>query len=659
MIASRESGITVQGNIGGQSFQAGIDDENMGWVISLFTDLYSDPQLAVIREYSTNARDAQIEAGYDGPIEITLPSALAPFFKVKDRGIGLSAENIQHVYSRYGSSTKRGTNDQNGMLGMGCKSALAYCQQFTVESVKDGMRTVCAISREEGGVPVFTVVASVPDDGENGTEVIVPVQRHHMDSFATKAAKFYSYWPEGTVLVNGEEPKRVEGLDLGDGMLLVKKMDYSYDREPNLVVMGGVAYPVTEEELSLGLPSTYSLVATVDIGSVEFAPSREALLYNKLTRGTLASLKPKVQAAIAKSVQAEIDKADTYRGAIRTMLQWRGLLGRHGTPAFKFKGADMPEKISGQFVLVPWHAHKQAVHQIAPNGVNAEYFADAIVVEGYDNATFTPTMKKKLLQYVADNELSQPKFFALCAARPVTKWIEDDTVIQWADVKATKLPATSSSYGWRSGRPTGSYDAYIGGTSQHIQADEIDQNEPVYYCRSMNKHESRDYADLIGHFFPTATVVCLPENRYAKFMRNFPEAKRHTDGIQAAYDSWLSKLTRGQRIALAINDRSDWDAFSLLDPSKVDDPEIRKACLIARNVKLKEITRARNRFRNFLHSVNTAKLGDSQWTCPLEKYTLLQHMTYRTPWRNAEIYVYLNARFALGFEDAAAEEAAA
>jgi len=46
------------------------------------------------------------------------------------------------VYARYGASTKRGTNDQVGAFGLGCKSAFTLGQQFVVTAVKDGQRTV-------------------------------------------------------------------------------------------------------------------------------------------------------------------------------------------------------------------------------------------------------------------------------------------------------------------------------------------------------------------------------------------------------------------------------------------------------------------------------------------------------------------------------------
>src|SRR3954462_183715 len=134
--------LDVTSTLEGEKIAMGISKENMGMVMTILTDLYSNPVLAVIREYSTNALDAQIEAGVDRPIEVTLPGPLSPFFKVRDYGDGLNEDDIRDIYSQYGTSTKRASNDVVGMLGLGCKSALTYTDQFTVTGIKNGVMTM-------------------------------------------------------------------------------------------------------------------------------------------------------------------------------------------------------------------------------------------------------------------------------------------------------------------------------------------------------------------------------------------------------------------------------------------------------------------------------------------------------------------------------------
>src|SRR5687768_14206487 len=93
--------VQVQSTVQGESIKMRLDEDATDHLMSMFIDLYEDPEKAIIREYTCNGRDAQIEAGYTGPLEVTTPTALAPFFTVRDYGIGLSAEDIRKVYSAY------------------------------------------------------------------------------------------------------------------------------------------------------------------------------------------------------------------------------------------------------------------------------------------------------------------------------------------------------------------------------------------------------------------------------------------------------------------------------------------------------------------------------------------------------------------------------
>ena len=70
--------------------------------------MYSNPRLAALREYTSNARDSHKQSGYKGPVEVTLPSALHPFLTIKDYGLGLSREEIKG-FGQFGRSTKAGS----------------------------------------------------------------------------------------------------------------------------------------------------------------------------------------------------------------------------------------------------------------------------------------------------------------------------------------------------------------------------------------------------------------------------------------------------------------------------------------------------------------------------------------------------------------------
>ena len=71
-----------------------IDAEDMSYVASLLRNNYSNPTLAVVREISANALDANIEANASRKVEVTIPSKLNPHFVVRDFGGGLSESDI-------------------------------------------------------------------------------------------------------------------------------------------------------------------------------------------------------------------------------------------------------------------------------------------------------------------------------------------------------------------------------------------------------------------------------------------------------------------------------------------------------------------------------------------------------------------------------------
>ena len=118
-----------------------IDAEDMRYVASLLRNNYSNTRLAVVREISANALDANLEANSNRPIEIKLPTSMNPTFSVRDFGGGLSQEDVFNLYSKYGKSTKRTSNNYIGAFGIGKFAPLSYGDNFTCVSYNGGLKT--------------------------------------------------------------------------------------------------------------------------------------------------------------------------------------------------------------------------------------------------------------------------------------------------------------------------------------------------------------------------------------------------------------------------------------------------------------------------------------------------------------------------------------
>lgn len=85
----------------------------------LSKNLYSDSIGSTIRECASNALDSHRRAGVNDPIIVTfnINEANNYEFSVEDFGIGLDANDVQNIISKYGKSTKRNSNTELGMMG--------------------------------------------------------------------------------------------------------------------------------------------------------------------------------------------------------------------------------------------------------------------------------------------------------------------------------------------------------------------------------------------------------------------------------------------------------------------------------------------------------------------------------------------------------------
>lgn len=278
-----------------------IDNASEAHIMQILRDkLYSDKILAVIREYSTNAWDAHIVAGIKQPIRVVVPGPWEDSFSVRDFGPGLSEEEVYETYVRYGKSTKRDTDDQVGMLGLGSKSAFCYVDQFTVTSFHEGRKRVFAAFDDPSrrGKMVKLLDVAQPDNvpHETGIEVKVQVRPGDVKAFSNKARDFFRFWPVRP-LINIAIP---EPIPLTSEKGWVTRDDLAISDNATLAVMGCVPYKFNPQSIrELLSDRTRNLIDRVSarrisigmilpIGSVSIAASREELEYTDKTKAGLA-----------------------------------------------------------------------------------------------------------------------------------------------------------------------------------------------------------------------------------------------------------------------------------------------------------------------------------------------------------------------------------
>jgi HSP90 family molecular chaperone len=85
----------------------------------LSKNLYSDDIGSAIRECASNALDSHRRAGVKDPIVVAFKESSSHNyeFSVEDFGIGLDADDVKNIISKYGKSTKRESTTELGMMG--------------------------------------------------------------------------------------------------------------------------------------------------------------------------------------------------------------------------------------------------------------------------------------------------------------------------------------------------------------------------------------------------------------------------------------------------------------------------------------------------------------------------------------------------------------
>lgn len=264
----------------------GIDEEDQTHLMMVLRDtLYKNAKLAVLREYSSNAWDAnRIAKRGDVPIYVTLPTNMEPTLIIRDKGPGLSEDDVARVYTKYGKSTKRNDNLQTGTLGLGCKSGFAYTDSFSVTSWHAGTKkSYVAVLDESNKGKIVKLSSDDCSPEETGVEIRVAIRPSDIDEFRGLAMDLFKYFeplPNINIKLYPPPKNRVNrhGFFTDDGSGWV-------------AIMGCVAYRLDPRQIRELLEKEQVWDAVryssgglyFDIGDVHFSASREELKYDDET----------------------------------------------------------------------------------------------------------------------------------------------------------------------------------------------------------------------------------------------------------------------------------------------------------------------------------------------------------------------------------------
>lgn len=553
-----------------QAVKMGIDPASLGKIMMILTDLYPDPMMAVIREYSTNAWDAHVDAGVTRPIEVTLPSAFNPFLKIRDFGTGMDEDTMVRVYSQYGVSTKDNENVSNGMFGIGGKSALTYAQQFTVVAVKNGIRLTALINRI-GAEATMTIIDQRPTAESNGVEVSIPVKHSDANDFSRKAAYLYSFWKPGTVLVNGREPAKVALKMVTD------KIGTTTSLESDVIVMGNVPYKVGSrlyDHRNRWGRNNFQIVAFVEIGDVDIPPSREEIQMTPKSEVAIDRIKKNFVDRIQKTITDDIASAANHADAYQRYTKWAADYGQIVPSTLTYNGDVLPRNF--KFNYAQWNSNGyRGGWTSGRTEISIEDLMQCVVIHGFDIQGLTKTHKDKIKKWKDDNGIVASRHLFTDVVRG-TPWLDSKRIVSWSDIKAIKLPSRGAVNGQRV-KPSIDVFNPVDGRLNSIH--DLDKTKvPVYI--SPTARMQGYMAVAITNVLPECQIVVLGENRWDKFKRENPKSMGLVTYVKQRLAEARDALTTDDIKALSMDSTSK-RRLGLLDDKQVDDPALAEMIRIA------------------------------------------------------------------------------
>jgi hypothetical protein len=242
----------------------------------LSKNLYSDSIGSTIRECASNALDSHRRAGVDKPIVVALRATKDGGFEfsVEDFGIGLDAEDVKNIISKYGKSTKRNSSTELGMMGLGFKAPLAYTSSFYFVARKNGMERKYMMYEGED-VNTIDLLYETPTDQPNGVKVIVPVSWRDKYDFKNKTREQLAYF----------ESVYFDVEDINNDFTIVRHQYFQFSelaKDSNLhICLDNVYYPMDFSKLGIdriNLPVALRFSLTDGIFPT---PNRESIRYTQ------------------------------------------------------------------------------------------------------------------------------------------------------------------------------------------------------------------------------------------------------------------------------------------------------------------------------------------------------------------------------------------
>lgn len=244
--------------MGATTTQFGLNLKDPGVFVQMLMNLYSYPIESSVREYLSNAYDANKESGTDRPVVLGIEDGK---FFIQDYGLGISPEfmnneipaqtkdGIAYVgYCTIGYSTKKDSDEFIGAYGFGRLTFLSYTNQYWVHTVYEGHSYEYLIFLD-GTTIKQTLLKKEPTEEPTGTRVVVQIKQGWDEKNKwIRAIKEQSAYFNGAIIsgVFGD-PFTVKVESDYEG--IVKKTNLDSGNAETHIILGSVFYRIPWDNL--------------------------------------------------------------------------------------------------------------------------------------------------------------------------------------------------------------------------------------------------------------------------------------------------------------------------------------------------------------------------------------------------------------------------
>jgi hypothetical protein len=292
----------------------------------LSKNLYSDSIGSTIRECASNALDSHRRAGCDEPVIVSFKrnnQANTYEFAVEDFGIGLDADDVRNIISKYGKSTKRNSNTELGMMGLGFKAPLAYSSSFYFVCRKDFMERKYMMYEGEDTNSI-DLLYEKPTAEPNGVKVIVPVDYSDRYQFHNKIKEQLAYFDNVYFDV---EP--MGSYNVPNDFTIHRAEHFQYSQiamnSDMHLCLDNVSYPIDWEKLGIErIRMKMALRFSLSDGLFP-TPNREAIRYTKEAKETIL----KKIVTVANVFMDKFNEAITTQSDIKAIMEFYSQNSKH------------------------------------------------------------------------------------------------------------------------------------------------------------------------------------------------------------------------------------------------------------------------------------------------------------------------------------------